>query len=158
MKKNRNRLFDTCRLCDVADIGSVPTMYHESPVDDIFPKFGITWKPIIRIKLRYDTIMRYNVTIVGNINFKHNKSRFITKDKKSISLKRIYISKMSYPRRMWILTEDSIISPDNCPISYDFLLKIKQYFLFVNKYLKIDASKEYIKGNSFQVANSFKLY
>lgn len=143
------------------NIDSIP--FHTDYVDYHFPSCGSISSPVFDYDLKYDTLSRYRIDVLGIIVFDKNSNQpnqFKSID--SVGITRLIISRPNYPRESYTYYGkkwQSDKSWKECPLPRKLLMKIREDFLIRMKYERYILNEEDPERiRAVTTGYSYKLY
>ena len=126
------------------NIDSIP--FRTDYVDYHFPSYGTISTPVFEYDLKYDTLSRYRIDVLGIIVFaKDSNQPYQFKSIDSVGITRLIISRPNYPRESYTYYGkkwQSDKSWKECPLPRKLLMKIREDFLIRMKYMRYILNEE----------------
>lgn len=120
------------------NIDSIP--FRTDYVDYHVPSGGTISTPVFDFDLKYDTLSRYRIHVLGRIVFakdSNQPNQFKSID--SVGITRLVISRNNYPRESYTYNGrkwENDKSWKECPLPRKVLMKIREDFLIRMKYMR----------------------
>ena len=139
----KEKFFCKVSIKDIQDASLGTVSYRTDYIDGSCVQCGTVSVPLFDYDIKYDTLSRYKVIVIGKILFKKDSHIYKTND--SIEINSLIIDRPSFPREFYSQKNNkwsNQVSWDNCPLPKRILKKIRTDFL------KRKKNTRYVLNNS----------